>query len=135
MKVDFTHEMIFSFEGPNLCLLGNENDFRKLAESLVDLTDVSQTCTVDLLSLDFIQNEGEEKNIFFSSKKGANKLGFFSGESELVFELDPKYWERLFKYFVLMSWYKRTYYLNTNEDCLIDLNLEQDCNFICSSEF
>jgi hypothetical protein len=135
MKVIFTHEMIFSFEGPNLCLLGNESDFRKLAESIVEFTDVSQSCTVDLLSLDFIQYEGEEKSIFFSSKKEANKLGFFASESELVFELDPKYWERLFRYFVLMSWYKRTYYLNAIEDCLFDLNLEQDCNFICSSGF
>jgi hypothetical protein len=27
LKVDFTNEVVFSFEGPNLCLLGNEDDF------------------------------------------------------------------------------------------------------------
>jgi len=135
MKIDFTNEMVFSFEGPNLCLLGNENDFRKLAESILDLTDATRSCSIDLLKLDFVEVEGIKKNILFSSNKGAKLLGKLNSNGELIFELDTRYWERLFKYFILMSWYKRTYYLNADENCLDDLDLEQECNFICSSGF
>ena len=135
MKVEFTHETVFSFEGPNLCLLGNEIDFRKLSEAILDLTDVTKPHVIELMGLNFIQNIGEEMRIIFSSKKNSNQLGTFKNHKELIFELDATCWERLFKYFVLMSWNKRTYYLNAYEDCLSDLNLEQECNFICSSEF
>jgi hypothetical protein len=135
MRVEFTHEMVFGFGGPNLCLLGNEIDFKKLAESILVLTDSSRSHSIELMDLDFVKNEAEEKRIIFSSKEGAQQLGTFNNNGELIFELDSKYWERLFKYFVLMSWHKRTYYLNFDEDCLNDLELDQDCNFICSSEF
>jgi hypothetical protein len=135
MQVDFTNETVFSFGGPNLCLLGNEVDFRKLAESILDLTDSTRSFSMDLMSLDFVKNTGEAKRIVFSSKKNAVQFGTFNNNNELIFELDPKYWERLFKFFVLMSWYKRTYYLNVDEDLLSDLELDQDCNFICSSGF
>lgn len=135
MKIDFTNEMVFSFEGPNLCLLGNELDFKKFAESIVDLTNTLKEIDIEILKLDFVNINGEEKDIIFSSKKDGNKLGVFNDRSQLVFELDWRYWERLFKYFVLMSWDKKTYYLNSNENCLDDFELEQKCNFICSSEF
>jgi hypothetical protein len=135
MRVEFTHEMIFSFGGPNICLLGNEIDFRNLAESILVLTDSSKPYLFELTNLDFIKNQGEEKQIIFSSKRNAQQFGTFNNNGDLIFALDSKYWERLFKYFVMMSWYKRTYYLNADEDCLSDLELEQDCNFICSSEF
>jgi hypothetical protein len=135
MKITFTDEMVFSFDRPNLCLVGNENDFRKLAEAILDLTDVSKPYSIELSSLDFMEYDGEEKRILFLSKSGSKKLGILNEVGELIFELDPRYWERLFKYFVLMSWYKRTYYLNEYENCLDDLLLEQECNFICSSGF
>jgi len=134
LKADFTNDMVFGFNGPNLCLLGNEEDFLKLSKSIIDLTG-EIGISINLLSLDFIEKAGENKNIFFSSKANANLLGVFDNKNNLVFELDPKYWDRLFKYFVLMSWDKRTYYLNEYENCLNDLGLKQECNFICSSEF
>lgn len=133
LKVDFTNDMVFSFEGPSLCLLGNENDFLLLAKSISDLTGASGII-IDLLKLDFVTNTGDEKRVFFKSKSGSKLLGVFDHD-ELVFELDPHYWERIFKYFILMSWKKSTYYLNEYENCLSDLELEQECNFICSSEF
>src|SRR5688572_14981876 len=135
MKVAFTNETVFSFGGPNLCFLGNELDFRSLAESIVDLTDGSKSRLIELINLNFIEIEGEQKRIIFSSKLNANKLGTYDNNGALLFELDPRYWERLFKYFVLMSWYKRTYYLNIDENCLDDLDLIQEYNFICSSAF
>ncbi|KYP13826.1 hypothetical protein [Flavihumibacter sp. CACIAM 22H1] len=134
LKVDFTNEMVFSFDGPNLCLLGNENDFLQLAKSISDLTGASGI-NIELLKLQFVTNTGDDKEIFFKSKSGSKLLGVFDKENKLVFELDPRYWERIFKYFILMSWKKSTYYLNEYESCLRDLELEQECNFICSSEF
>ena len=87
------------------------------------------------MNMNFVRNEGEEIEIYFSSRSEANLLGTFDNNNRLLFELDPRYWERMFKYFILMSWDKKTYYLNNYEDCLSDLDLEQECNFICSSEF
>jgi hypothetical protein len=135
LKINFTNEIVFGFDGPNLCLLGNEDDFSKLAKSISDLTALGITKTIDLLSLDFVVNDGENKQIVFVSKSGSKLLGVFDEDNKLVFELDPRYWERLFKYFVFMSWKKSTYYLNEYENCLSDLELKQECNFICSSEF
>ena len=134
LKVDFTNEVVFSFEGPNLCLLGNENDFLQLAKSVSDLTGANGI-DIELLKLDFVTKTGDDKEIFFKSKSGSKLLGVFDKDNRLVFELDPRYWERIFKYFILMSWKKSTYYLNEYESCLSDLELEQECNFICSSEF
>ena len=135
MKIDFTNEMIFSFPGPNICFLGNEIDFRKLAESILELTDNDKPGSLELLSLGFVESAGEKRKIIFSSKVEAKQLAVFNESGDVIFELDPKVWERLFRYFVLMSWYKRTYYLNAYEDCLYDLGLVQDVNFICSSGF
>ena len=135
MKVDYTEEMVFSFDGPNLCLLGNEEDFKRLALSLLDLTIPNERHTLLLKDLDFLENVGKESQIIFSSKPDSNLLGKLDINGNLFFELDPRYWERIFKYFALMSWEKRTYYLNQNEDCLIDLQLLQECNLICSSKF
>jgi len=73
--------------------------------------------------------------IIFSSESETNLLGKIEASGEVMYRLDPRYWERLFKYFVFLSWDKRTYYLNYYEDCLSDLNLEQEINLICSSEF
>lgn len=134
LKVEFTNELVFSFDGPNLCLLGNEEDFLQLAKAISDLTGASGI-SVQLLQFSFAVRTGEDKEIIFSSKNDAKLLGVFDKDEKLVFELDPKYWERLFKYFVLMSWQKSTYYLNAYENCLSDLGLEQECNFICSSQF
>jgi hypothetical protein len=91
---------------------------------------------MELSSLDFVENIGEYKSVVFSNKSNANSLGVFHKETgALLFELDVSYWDRLFRYFILMSWNKSTYYLNTYENCLDDLDLDQECNFICSSEF
>jgi hypothetical protein len=134
LKVDFTNETVFSFEGPNLCLLGNENDFLQLAKSISDLTGANGI-TIDLLKLNFVTKAGEDKEILFASKSGSKLLGVFDDSERLLFELDPHYWERLFKYFIFMSWGKKTYYLNEYENGLNDLGLKQECNFICSSGF
>lgn len=134
LKVDFTNEVVFSFEGPNLCLLGSKDDFLQLSKTISDLTGANGI-TIDLLKMNFVSKVGEDKEILFASKKGSNLLGVFDDKDRLLFELDARYWERLFKYFVLMSWGKKTYYLNVYENCLSDLELRQDCNFICSSEF
>jgi hypothetical protein len=134
LKVEFTHDMVFSFGGPNLCLLGNEEDFLQLAKAVSPLTGASGI-TINLLQLDFVSKVGEDKDICFISKTGGDAVGRFDEQGNLLFELDLRYWERLFKYFVFMSWRKCTYYLNADEDCLSDLDLEQECNFICSSEF
>ncbi len=134
LKADFTNETVFSFEGPNLCLLGNEDDFLELSKSISDLTGANGI-TIDLLKLDFITKVGEDKRIIFASGNGSKSLGIFDHNKDLVFELDCRYWERIFKYFVFMSWKKCTYYLNEYENCLSDLELMQECNFICSSEF
>ncbi len=134
LKVHFTHKMVFSFEGPNLCLLGNENDFSELAKAVSDLTGANDI-VFKLLDLNFVTKDGEDRNIIFSSKRDSKLLGTFDKDGNLIFELDHRYWERLFKYFVLMSWNKKTYYLNEYESYLSELELEQECNFICSSEF
>jgi hypothetical protein len=106
----------------------------QLSKSISFLTGASGI-TIDLLKLNFITKVGDDKNIIFASKTGSKLLGVFDNSENLLFELDPRYWERLFKYFILMSWSKKTYYLNANENCLSDLELKQNCNFICSSEF
>lgn len=134
LKIDFTNEIVFSFNGPNLCFLGEESDFLKLAKAISELSG-SNDLSIDILKLDFVSNIGDKIQILFSSKKDARLFGVFDKENNLVFELDHRFWDRIFKYFILMSWGKSTYYLNSNENCLFDLNLVQDCNFICSSEF
>jgi hypothetical protein len=134
VNIDFTNDTIFGFDGPNLCLLGNEGDFKNLAESILPLTVPDQQTSMELASFQFMTNVGDEKSIIFSSKNSASYLGIFRNEV-LIFELDSRYWERLFKFFVLMSWKKSTYYLNSFEDCLRDLPLDQECHLICSSEF
>jgi hypothetical protein len=135
LKINFTTTRVFGFDGPNLCLLGNEEDFLKLAKGIRDLTALGLTKSIDILDFDFITKDGEDKDILFLSKDGSKSLGVFDNVGKLLFELDPRYWERIFKYFVFMSWAKSTYYLNAYENCLDDLELEQECNFICSSEF
>lgn len=134
MKLDFTNKMAFGFTAPNFCLLGNEEDFKKLAESVLDLTIPDVVNNVQLLNLEFIINVGENKEVIFSSVNNSKLFGVLRG-NDLIFELDSRYWERIFKFFVMMSWDKRTYYLNSYEDCLRDFPLEQECHFICSSEF
>lgn len=133
--MDFTNEMVFGFPGPNLCLLGNEADFRKLAELSVELTNHLQRTTVELQEQHFVENVGEERKVIFTSKAGGDLLAILNKNGDLQFELDSRVWERLFRYFVLMSWYKRTYYLNAHENCFDDFSLKQDVNFICSSAF
>ncbi|MGE7775624.1 hypothetical protein ACQKLP_12920 [Chitinophaga sp. NPDC101104] len=135
MKLKFTNNMIFGFTGPNLCLLGNEQDFRRLAGDVVGLTGGIDSAAIDLLRLDYIENVGEGLQVMFTTEKGAREAGCFDEAGALIFRLDSNFWERFFKYFVLMSWSKCTYYLNSYENCLADLDLKQDCHFICSSEF
>jgi len=134
MKIEYSLQTVFSFEGPNLCFLGNESDFKLLASSVVKLTDPFQDNQINLFDLDFPKPYEINKEILFSSKKNSNSLAIIENE-KIVFELDSRYWERLFKYFVLMSWDKRTYYLNSYENYLSEFELEQDCYFVCSSEF
>jgi hypothetical protein len=135
MKIDYTNEMVFGFDGPNLCLLGTEKDFLQLAQTIVDLTSYQSNTEIEITKLNFIEVSGDPITLLFSSKRNSDKFGVFNESSILRFELDSKYWERIFKYFVFMSWEKRTYYLNSFEDALRDLPLEQECHLICSSEF
>src|ERR1700733_5732673 len=104
MIADLTNEMVFSFNGPNLSMLGNMSDFRMLSESILELTDPFKEFIVELNKLKFILSEGLSIPIKFSSKKGAKNYAVFDNKSSLIFELDSRYWERIFKYFVLMSW-------------------------------
>lgn len=134
MKIDYTNDMVFSFTGPNLCLLGNETDFKNLAHFILDLTEPNAHKSISLLTFPAIEITGLYKDVIFSCVPGASSLGILKNE-QLVFELDNRYWERLFKVFVLMSWNKSTYYLNADDSILEDLKLEQECNLICSSEF
>jgi len=134
MKVNFINDIIFGFGGPNLCLLGNEDDFKTLAQLVLDLTDPGKPRSIELIKLLPFENEGIYKEIIFCSNPGAANLGALK-DGKLIFELDSRYWERLFKFFVLMSWNKATYYLNADDSSLEDLKLVQECNFICSSQF
>ena len=81
MKIEFTNKMSFGFEGPNLCLLGNEIDFRKFAEVILDLTIPNREYKIEISSLDFMNNVGERKQVFFLSKNNNEALDcsfFFS---------------------------------------------------------
>lgn len=136
MKLEFTQEMVFSFEGPNLCLLGNEDDFKKLGKAIINLTTPEASNSVEITALDFIEITGNKIKVIFASKPGAEILGNIVDNGKLLlFELDSRYWERIFVFIALMSWDKKTYYLNSFEDALRDLPLDQECHFICSSEF
>jgi hypothetical protein len=133
MKIDFTYETIFGFEGPNLSLLGNENDFLLFAKAIVDLTGIEGR-EIEINALQFVKSENLNNRIFFKRITGSNKLGYIDNNGNLRFELDKVYWDRIFRYLILMSWEQSTYYLNA-EDCFNDFQLEQECNFICSSEY
>lgn len=136
IKIDFTYEMVFSFEGPNLCLLGNEEDFKKLGKAIVDLTVPDTSNSIDITDLDFAEITGAKVKIIFASKQSADTFGKIVDDGRLLlFELDNRYWERILNLFAFMSWDKRTYYLNSFEDCLKDLPLDQEVHLICSSEF
>ena len=135
LKVDYTDEMVFSFEGPNLCLLGNEMDFKTLAEVILPLTSKDET-NIIVNSLSFVETTNNQNSVIFENIIGGEKYGHIINNGEKVlFSLDPRIWERIFIYFVLMSWKKSTYYLNSFENGLRDLPLDQECHFICSSEF
>lgn len=134
MLIELSHDVRFSFDGPNLCFLGTPEDFKLLAMAMVDLTDHTADRQVIISDLHFVRFEGAKTNVIFNSKKGDDRLAFFDG-GDVVFSLDPKYWDRLFRFFVLMSWDMRTHYLNCNERELIDLDLDQEINFICASEY
>ncbi|MBS1531523.1 MAG: hypothetical protein JSU01_14540 [Bacteroidetes bacterium] len=134
MEVEYTMDMAFGFEGPNLCFLGTEDDFKKLAVITLDLTNTLAEIEINLSQFDFLKHSTLKKEVILSSKTGGNSLAKLKRD-QILFELDHRYWERLFKYFVLMSWDQKTYYLNSYENCLDDFDLDQDCNFICSSEF
>ena len=133
MLIEFTEETIFSFEGPNLCFLGNMENFKHLGLAIVDLTSINESFEIIVSELPFVKTKGN-KQIIFKSKLQTKRMGMVENES-VVFELDPKYWNRLFRFFALLSWDMRTYYLNNDDSSLLDLDLEQEVNFICSSEY
>lgn len=135
MKMEFTNKMIFGFDGPNLSLLGSKDDFKELAKTILDITTPGFEICIEMNSLDFIEVTDDSVKVYFISNAGGDKFGVFKDNKNLVFELDDRYWERIFKYFILMSWNKSTFYLNSFEDCLRDLPLDQECHLICSSEF
>lgn len=134
MLIQLSREAQFSFDGPNLCFLGTPEDFKLLAMATIDLTDHTADRYIIISDLPFVRFEGAKTNVIFNSKKGENRMAFFDG-GDVVFSLDAKYWDRLFRFFVLMSWEMRTHYLNFNERELDDLHLSQEINFICASEY
>jgi hypothetical protein len=69
MKVDFTKETVFSFDGPNLCLLGNKADFLNLAKSISDLTAIGMEASISLADFNFMRNEGGKKPNFVRFKR------------------------------------------------------------------
>lgn len=133
MLIEFTNETIFSFEGPNLCFLGNIEDFKQLGLAIIELTSTNETFEIIISELPFVKLKGD-KQVVFRAKLKAEGLGIFE-DGDIVFDLDTKYWERLFRFFALMSWDTRTYYLNADDSSMLDLDLEQQVNFICSSEY
>ncbi|NOT92005.1 hypothetical protein [Ferruginibacter sp.] len=135
LKIDFTNEMIFSFEGPNLCLLGKPENFKSLGKIILELTDTQTEKAIDITEQIFIEVVGNQCKVIFSSKKGANFWGTLEKNNIVLFELDHRIWERIFQFSALLSWDMLTYYLNNYESGLDDLNLKQDCNIIWSSEF
>lgn len=135
MKVDYTQEMIFSFNGPNLCMLGEASDFIALGKVVLELTDSNVSKEITITTQSFVETVGDPCAVIFSSKKNADAWGIILPNNVILFELDPRKWERIFQFFALLSWDKTTYYLNNYEAGLADLELRQDCNFICSSEF
>ena len=135
LKIDFTNEMIFGFEGPNLCLLGTEDDFRNLSKAILPLTSAKSAHRVDVTALPFVEIAGDKVKVVFSSGEGSCTFGHIIDNTTVSFELDNRYWERIFVFFALMSWDKKTFYLNSFEDYLRDLPLDQEVHFICSSEF
>ena len=135
MKIDFTKEIVYSFKGPNLCLLGNTDEFRILSKLILELTDTRIEKQIDITKLEFAELVSETCVVLFASKKGARNLGVIHSDNIILLELDHRYWERIFQFSALLSWDKLTYYLNYYEDGLRDLNLEQDCNLIFSSEW
>lgn len=134
MIIDFTYDEIFGFKGPNLCLLGNETDFENLTKGVLNLTNYLSNEKLDLKTLQDVVFNGNQIDVLFFANNQANCLGRIEN-NKVIFELDSRYWERLFIYFTMLSWEKGTYYLNSYEECLLDLNLNQEFNFICSSEF
>ena len=133
MLIEFTEDTVFSFNGPNLSFLGNTDDFKSLGLVVLELTTSAKTLQIIISELPFVKLQGN-KRVIFRSKLKAKCLGTVEGD-DVVFELDPKYWERLFKFFALMSWDMATYYLNADDSSLLDLDLEQEVNFICSSAY
>ncbi|WP_276482779.1 hypothetical protein [Paraflavitalea pollutisoli] len=133
MQLNFTFDTVMDSLGPNLTLLGSKDDFRQLAQVVTDLTDAGRPHHFELNNLPFVDPTPGAR-VVFASKPNANKLGIIEGRV-LLFELDARYWERLFKFFVFMSWDRRTYHLNSDDASLADLELHQQCHFICSSEY
>jgi hypothetical protein len=133
LNIDYTNESVFGFDGYSLCFLGNEEDFLNLSNAIIDLTG-ENGITLSLKELNFVNMNNQTIGINFISRKDSKNFGCFKNDL-LIFELDFQIWNRIFKYFVIMSRKKTTYYLNEYENCLVDLNLEQEFNFICSSEF
>lgn len=134
MIVDLTYEEVFGFHGPSLCLLGNESDFKSLAQGILSLTDPMSANVLNLKTLPDFKFNDNRIDIHFVAKTKSKCLGKITKEGAVI-ELDPRYWERLFLYFTMMSWDQQTHYLNSYESCLNDLDLDQEINFICSSEF
>lgn len=134
MKIEFTNEIVFSFSGPNLCILGNENDFKSLAFKILELTDYASNKEINLSRFPGIEVIPKNIEVIFSSEPYAKFLGKIDN-NRIIIKMDSIYWERLFIFFVMMSWDKQTHYLNYYESGLVDLQLEQEFNLICSSEF
>jgi|SRR5579863_8903606 len=135
LKIDFTEKRVFGFEGPNLCLLGQPVDFKLLARIILGLTDVVAGKEISITESDFTQISGNECRVLFASKNHATRFAVIENGNDIIFELDPRIWERVFIFCTLLTWDKTTYYLNKNEVGLRDLNLTQDCNNIWASEF
>ncbi len=135
MKVDFTNEMVYSLEGPNLCLLGNKEDFIKLSKIILELTYEKIEKKINITELDFTQIVGQDCTVYFSSKKGAKELAVVQENNNVILELDCFFWNRIFQFSALLSWERTTYYLNYYETGLKEFDLRQNCNLVWSSEF
>lgn len=134
LKIDFTDKSIFGFDPPNLCLLGSKEDFYHLSKLIIQVTGI-ENYEIDITKLPFVESKDGTARVLFRNIKEARSLGKIDADGDILFEMDEKFWDRLFRFFVLMSWDKSTYYLNSYEDILVDLNLIQDLNIICSSEY
>lgn len=128
MKVEYTQERIYSFEGDNLLFAGGKKDFGELSEVFYKL----MRGYPDEIYLNRILPAIIPPNIKIVLKYSPNGNLFakIQGQDEILFTLDAMVWARLFVLSIILSREGGDYYLITGENELSEYDLDQDCNVI-----